>query len=153
MKSIEQIVERAEQHCRRHGSRLTHKRKQVLSGLLRSDKALSAYELIDVCEAESGETMPAMSMYRILEFLRKESLVHKLDLANKYIACSHIACDHDHDASQFLICDRCQKVKEIRVSESTVAGLRTSIEHAGFHLLTPQFEINCVCDDCAEIAG
>jgi Fe2+/Zn2+ uptake regulation proteins len=41
------ILERAEKHCTELGGKLTEKRRQVLSGLLESPKALSAYELTD----------------------------------------------------------------------------------------------------------
>ena len=148
MKNVEQIIDHAEQHCKGHGARLTDKRKQVLAGLLQSEKALSAYELIDVCKAEFGEALPAMSMYRILDFLRDERLVHKLNLTNKYVACAHITCDHDHAVSQFLICSQCQRVEEISVSESVMAELQKSVENAGFHLVSPQFELNCICESC-----
>ena len=153
MKDIQQIVGQAEQHCKMHGSRLTHKRKQVLTGLLQSEKALSAYELIDLCKAQFGETLPAMSVYRILDFLQRERLVHKLNLANKYVACAHIICDHKHVVPQFLICSQCQKVKEISVSKSSIAELEKNVEQAGFHLVTPQLEMNCICESCMENAA
>ena len=153
MNRVEKIIDHAEQHCRTHGSRLTAKRKQVLSGLLKSKKALSAYELIDLCKSEYGETMPATSIYRILDFLQTEHLVHKLRLANKYVACEHITCNHDHDVSQFLICSQCQKVKEISISKATTAELQESVGHAGFHLVSPQLEIDCVCDSCLNHAA
>jgi len=153
MNSVAKIVDHAEQQCRNHGARLTEKRKHVLSGLLQSDKALSAYELIEVCKDQFGETLPPMSMYRILDFLRQERLVHRLNLANKYVACAHITCDHAHTASQFLICVQCQKVEEIQVSESVIDALESTIEQAGFRLATPQFEINCVCDRCVAAAA
>jgi len=149
--NVEQIIDHAEQYCRARGSRLTPKRKQVLSGLIKSDKALSAYEIIDVCKAEFGEEMPAMSVYRILDFLRTEYLVHKLELTNKYVACAHITCEHDHrhSASQFLICGQCQTVKEIMLEDSTMASLSESVQQAGYQLVSPKFEINCLCASCA----
>ena len=45
MNNVDRIIGHAEQHCKAHGARLTAKRKQVLTGLIQSDKALSAYEL------------------------------------------------------------------------------------------------------------
>ena len=153
MDNVAKIVDHAERQCRDHGARLTEKRKHVLSGLLQSDKALSAYELIEVCRNQFGETLPPMSMYRILDFLRRERLVHKLNLANKYVACSHITCDHAHAASQFLICVECQKVEEISVSRAVIGELESTIEKAGFRLATPQVEINCICDDCVASAA
>ncbi len=148
MQNIQTIIKHAERHCREHGVRFTNKRKQVLSGLLASQKALSAYELVDYCKKEFGESIPAMSVYRILDFLQEEQLVHKLNLANKYVACSHIACDHAHEVPQFLICSQCQMVKEISLNKSTMAELRANVDQAGFHMVSPQLEMNCICHQC-----
>ena len=149
MSNVEAIIHHAEQHCKAHGARLTVKRKQVLAGLIKSERALSAYELIDVCKDSYGETLPAMSVYRILEFLEDEHLVHKLNLANKYVACSHIRCDHAHGAPQFLICGNCSKVTEVTISQSAVDELQTSVKNAGYQLMSPQLEMKCLCDDCS----
>jgi len=79
--NTQQIIDRAEQHCNKQGSRLTSKRKPVLAGLLQADKALSAYELLDYCKNQCGANIPAMSAYRILTFLESEQLAHRLKLA------------------------------------------------------------------------
>ena len=149
MNSVESIIQHAEQHCDRRGSRLTQKRKQVLTGLVKTNKALSAYELIDFCKQEYAVSLPAMSVYRILDFLESELLVHKLNLANKYVACMHISCDHAHAVPQFLICKSCSVVKEIKVEESTITDLGNTVKGAGYQLLSPQIELNCLCENCA----
>jgi len=148
-KEVDHIIGAAEQQCKTSGARLTNKRKQVLAGLVQADKALSAYELIDYCKAEYGESLPAMSVYRILDFLHEERLVHKLDLANKYVACSHITCDHAHAVPQFLICSQCQVVKEVNIDQSTIDQLKLNVESAGYHLSGFQLEMNCICEACA----
>lgn len=151
--NTQNIIERAEQRCKTPGPRLTSKRKQVLSGLIQSDKALSAYELVDYYKNECGENIPAMSVYRILTFLESEQLVHRLKLANKFVACAHIACDHAHEVPQFLICGQCQRVKEIAISTSTINQLRQSVEEAGFHLRSPQLEMDSLCEHCMSNAA
>ncbi len=148
MNSVLENIKRAEQNCKEHGVRLTSKRKQVLSGLLQADKALSAYELIDQCKDESGKTMPAMSIYRILDFLAEEHLVHKLDSNNKYVACSHITCCHGHEVTQFLICEKCQRVDEINIKQSMIEQLQSNVKSAGYHLISPQLEMKCLCETC-----
>jgi Fur family zinc uptake transcriptional regulator len=150
MNNIDEIILHAENYCTSHGSRLTLKRKQVLSSLIQSQKALSAYELIDLFEQDFAKKIPAMSVYRILDFLEQEHLVHKLNLANKYVACSHILCDHDHGIPQFLICGSCNEVKEIRINKSTIDELKQNIEQVGFQLVSPQLEMNCICNNCSE---
>lgn len=148
MNKVQAIIEHAERHCKKHGARLTEKRKQVLSGLLQSEKALSAYELVEYCKTAFGESIPAMSVYRILDFLQDKRLVHKLNLVNKYVACAHIIGEHDHEVPQFLICAKCQRVKEISLNKSTLEALQDNVEKAGFHLASPQLEINCLCENC-----
>lgn len=149
MTNIQKIVSHAEQQCRNRGSRLTEKRKQVLSGLIESGKALSAYELIDYCREQYGEAIPAMSVYRILDFLQNEQLVHKLDIANKYVACTHITCDHAHDVPQFLICSSCGQVEEVAIERSLLNKLRKNVEAVKYELLSTQIELNCLCHSCA----
>lgn len=153
MSQFQDIVDHAERQCKQRGTRLTVKRKRVLFSLLKSEKALSAYELIDFCSVEFGEAMPAMSMYRILEFLEGEQLVHKLNTANKYVACSHIVCNHAHEISQFVICGQCQKVKEITIKKAVLHQLKQNVELAGFQLVSPQLEMNCICDECLASAA
>ncbi len=148
MNNIKECLERAESDCGEYGARLTSKRKRILLSLLQSDKAMSAYEIVDYCKKEFGKTMPAMSVYRILDFLQEQLLVHKLNSANKFVACSHITCDHDHEVTQFLICNECLEVKEININQSTIKALQQNIKEAGFHLLSPQLEMHCLCENC-----
>lgn len=148
MNGLNCTLDYVEQLCNSQGVRLTEKRKQVLTILLKSKKSLSAYELTEYYKKEFGKAIPAMSVYRILYFLESKELVHKLNLANKYVACSHINCDHEHQISQFLICEQCQKVSEININKSTLLEFQKNIEKAGFLLVSPQLEINCICDGC-----
>ncbi|MEM7364510.1 MAG: transcriptional repressor [Pseudomonadota bacterium] len=139
----------AQAHCDQRGTRLTEKRKQVLMGLLESDKALSAYELTEFCRDRLGFDLLPMSVYRILEFLEGEHLAHRLNLANKYVACSHITCDHEHEVPQFLICKDCFRVEEVGVKRTLINTLEKAIDEAGFHLASHQIELDCICEDCS----
>lgn len=142
-------IEHAEQQCLSNGAKLTKKRKSVLLGLLKTKRAMTAYELSDFCKQELDEAMPTMSVYRILEFLESQQLVHKLKLANRYVACIHIACDHKHATPQFLICFNCYRVTEVSIKESTIKALRNNVDAAGYTLVSPQIEMNCLCAECA----
>lgn len=150
---LQLALHRAEENCRAHGARLTEKRKHILQLLLQSDTPLSAYELATRYHDTFNDTIPAMSVYRMLDFLVTETLAHKLNSANKYVACAHITCAHQHEVPQFLICDRCQNVKEIGVSSGIIEGLKNSVETAGYVLTKPQIELHCLCRSCARIAG
>lgn len=148
MIDIEGFLDAAEQKCESRGSRLTQKRKRVLSTLAKANKALSAYELIDSYYEECGEKMQAMSVYRILDFLEAEQLVHKLKLANKYIPCSHIDCDHPQEIAQFLICSECSIVTEIPAKNSLSDMLAAETANAEFQLQDTQIELSGLCKNC-----
>jgi len=148
MTNVQTSLKHAQEHFAKNGVRWTEKRARVLAGLVGVDRALSAYELADICKA-SGDPIPPMSIYRILDLLAENGLVHKLNLANKYVACAHISCSHSHQIPQFLICDRCSAVKEISISPSAMAELQQAMMDSGFTLQSPQIEMNCRCDECS----
>jgi len=148
MNAVSKVVEIAEKECKAHGVRITTKRVNVFSVLLLSKKAISAYELVDSYKQVFDEPVPVITVYRVLDFLQRNNLVHKLETANKFVACAHVDCDDKHPASQFLICKQCQAVKELSISQTKFDELKQTIEHAGFYLFSPQIEMNCICESC-----
>ena len=153
LQEFNNIIAKAETICAGSGTRLTDKRKRILEILLRSQSPLSAYEVADSYNKTFTSNMPAMSVYRILDFLEAELLVHKLCSTNKYVACSHIACDHNHHISQFLICGQCQNVKEIATSKTVVSELNMQVDSAGYKLMNSQLELRGLCNRCLETAS
>lgn len=149
-KNTQFILQQAAEKCRQTGSKLTDKRAQILDILVQSESPLSAYDIVDIYNRSADKSMPAMSAYRILDFLQSEELVHKLSSENKFIACSHIACDHAHQVPQFLICRKCHKVKEIAIQRSIIEELKQSIKSTGYHLNNSQLEFDCLCEECTK---
>jgi Fe2+/Zn2+ uptake regulation proteins len=148
MNTTNEIVEIAEQELKAHGVRVTKKRVNVFAILMASAKAVSAYELVDSYKETFNEPVPVVTVYRVLDFLQEKKLVHKLETANKFIVCSHINCDHQHHASNFLICKQCLKVTELSISWDEFKELKQTIEQAGFYINNPQLEMNCICNAC-----
>ena len=116
--------------------------------LLVSATPLSAYEIVDRYKTQFQESLPVMSVYRMLDFLIQEKLVHKLETAGQYMSCAHIACDHQHETPQFLICDRCGSVKEVGIKKRIIEELERSIQSTGFMLAQKQLELHGVCEHC-----
>lgn len=146
--SIDELVSNAQRACSDSGVRLTKKRQNVLLILLRSKTPLSAYDITEHYQQQFKEAIPAMSVYRMLDFLLEEKLAHKLETSNQFLACSHIACDHAHELPQFLICDQCHNVREIGVGSELVRQLKQSVERTGFQLASRQMELHGTCGDC-----
>ncbi|GAK16452.1 LOW QUALITY PROTEIN: zinc uptake regulation protein Zur [Vibrio sp. JCM 19053] len=149
LKTVDDVMKQVEKICLLRGKQLTTKRKLILTSLLYAEKPLSAYELVDYCNHNFSQNIQAMSVYRILDFLEAEHFVHKLNTSSKYVVCSQIACDQEHGVPQFLICSQCGKVSEIAVEANVISSVCAKAIQEGFTVLSPQFEISCVCDECA----
>ena len=150
MNTLAEMVEVAKKECKAHGVTVTRKRVNLYSLLLLSDKAVSAYELVDSYFEMFHQPVPVITVYRVLDFLQNNNLVHKLETENKFIACTHTHCGNSDSSSQFLICKQCLKVKEFSMSESAIKELKETVDQAGFRLNNSQLEMDCICKDCYE---
>jgi Fur family zinc uptake transcriptional regulator len=137
-------IAHAEAICAAHKERLTPIRRRVLEALLASHAPLGAYELIDRL-AERGSRPAPITIYRALDFLREQGLVHRIESRNAFIACVH---NHDSgDPVVFLICEQCGAVGE--AASATVADtIRNASRAAGFTPKTPVIEISGICAHC-----
>ena len=151
---LDSLLRAAEVSCAENGARLTQRRRQVLSALMQSSSPLSAYEVLDLCNRSTASAMPAMSVYRILDFLEQQLLVHRLSTSNKYVSCAHIACDHKHfQATHFLLCEGCSSVEEVDATEEASEALEQMAKTVGFKLTTQQFELSGICTTCQNSAS
>lgn len=148
MNDLNKMLEAAEKECKAHEVPITSKRVNVYSLLLLAKKAVSAYELVDSYQRMFHKPVPVITVYRVLEFLQSNNLVHKLETANKFVVCAHGDCSRKHPTSQFLICKLCLKVKELSMSKAKVEELKKTVEQAGFQLKSSQLEMNCICNVC-----
>ena len=136
-------IAHAEVQCAARAQRLTPLRRHVLETLLASHKPLGAYEIIEQW-AEKPRPAP-MTVYRALDFLRENGLVHRIESRNAFVACVH---DHaNEDPVVFLICERCGAVGEAP-GGSVAKALKASARAAGFSPKSPLIEIAGICSHC-----
>jgi Fur family zinc uptake transcriptional regulator len=136
----------AEERCGERGQRLTPMRRDVLAALLVSHRPLGAYEIMDRLAPQGPRPAP-ITVYRALEFLRENGLVHRIESRNAFVACVHT-----HAAGElvvFLICERCGTVGEAPSAE-VASKLRSAARAAGFTPKSPVIEISGVCSHCAD---
>ena len=146
---IQASLKLAAKVCKQHDVLLTKKRRQVLTLLLITDKALSAYELMGAFKTHFNEVLLPMTAYRTLEFLGRMQLAHRLNIANKYVACAHIGCKSSHELPYFLICQKCLRVDELNNNTSNnLSDLTDKAEQTGYQLSSPQIELNGTCNTC-----
>lgn len=146
---VQERLQLAEQVCKETNVRLTEKRRQVLTLLMITDKAISAYDLIELFKIHFSEVLLPMTAYRALEFLEESQLAHRLNTANKYVACSHIGCTSSHKLPHFLICEQCLRVDELNSqNDHNLGDLTDKAEQTGYQLSSPQIELNGICNKC-----
>jgi len=125
------VVERlnaAKEQCRLNGSRFTALRQQIYQLILEANKPVGAYDLITQLQSmrtldadshnqtqeqsdnkKTSKNVAPPTVYRSLEFLLSEGLIHQLTSINAYVPCCHPRAQH---TAAFLICDQCQRVQE-----------------------------------------
>ena len=101
----------AEAACRSRGARLTPIRRDVLGVLYSTHRPLGAYDIADVLAGQGRRKLAPITIYRALEFLMAEGLVHRLASRNAFVACPHQHAPQDLVA--FLICEGCGGVDEM----------------------------------------
>jgi Fur family zinc uptake transcriptional regulator len=138
----------AEARCRERGQRLTPMRRDVLATLLASHQPLGAYEIIERVAPDRPQPAP-ITVYRALDFLRENGLVHRIESRNAFVACVHAHAAGD--LVVFLICERCGAVGEAS-SPEVARTLRSAAQAAGFAPRSPVIEIGGVCTHCGERA-
>lgn len=145
---VQASLDGAERACHDQGLRLTEKRKRLLTSLIKASGPISAYDLADAYRKDHGEDLPVMTVYRMLDVFIDAGVVHRLRSTNRFMACRHMACDHAHAATQFLICDSCGVVREMDFADAEIRKLNKKALSSGFHLYQEQLELHGLCDSC-----
>lgn len=140
-------LEEAEALCRQRGARLTPIRREVLETLLRTHRPLGAYDLVEAMRGEDRRTLAPITIYRALDFLMEQGLVHRLASRNAFVACPHGHAPEDLVA--FLICEGCGGVDELS-SDSLSRSLAGIVEAQGFAPRVQVLEITGRCGHCRE---
>jgi len=137
-------IHHAEKVCEGRAQKFTRMRRQVLQALLSSHRPLGAYEVID----ELAKSMPRpapITVYRALNFLMENGLVHRIESRNAFLACAHA-----HDAAAmvaFLICERCGSAGEIPAAP-VAQSLNETVRTHGFAPKLSVVEITGTCAHC-----
>lgn len=141
--AIRAQLESAAAACATRGAQLTELRRQVLSLILEAEGPLTAYQLLDRLRHSRKGAVPP-TVYRALDFLMAQQLIHKLERLNAFIPCAESG--HPHPV-QFLICRQCGTVAEIEDHAASEA-LEHAAERQGFHPRNTVVEIEGTCAQC-----
>jgi Fur family transcriptional regulator, zinc uptake regulator len=140
-------LDSAAEACLRQGARLTALRRRVLALILEAEAPLTAYQLLDRLKATHKAAAPP-TIYRALDFLLEQRLIHKVERLNAFIPC--VETGHRHPV-QFLICRACGRVAEIE-DRSAAKALDHAAQREGFHPQSALVEIEGTCAQCFHAA-
>lgn len=142
---IEQALEQAEHLCQVRKVRLTGQRRQVLALIWQSHKPLGAYEILAQLSQGRDPVAPP-TVYRALDFLIEQGLVHRLASCNSYMGCPAPEAQHP---GQLLICRHCGRATELLDSRIEHC-LQQAATEAGFKIEQQTLELLGLCQDCQE---
>ncbi len=135
--TAETAIARAEEHCARRGARLTPLRRWVLERLWNDrERPKGAYQLLEDLKKEKGNAAPP-TVYRALDFLLEQGLVHKLESLNAFIACNRPATPH---VTRFLLCRDCGIAEEI-YEDLLDEALKHAAGRVGFEIQEGTIEV------------
>ena len=142
---LDEILAAAERLCRQRRARLTKRRRRVLEIVAGSHAAIGAYDIIDRLAADGGRPAP-ITVYRALDFLMSQGLVHRLASLNAYVSCPQAGAKH---GAQFLICHDCGAIGEL-ADPGVEARIAEAAAHVGFEVAMPLVEIAGTCAECRQ---
>ena len=143
-------IDRARRVCAARGTRLTPQRELVLRLVWESHRPVKAYDLLERLEGAATKTKPKPpTVYRALDFLKANGLVHRLDSINAYTGCGH---PNSHGDCYFMICRQCGTA-----SECCAPAIRSALDaesgRQGFAAESATLEITGICADCGRDGG
>jgi Fur family transcriptional regulator, zinc uptake regulator len=152
---IDSALAEAEAACQRRGAQLTELRRQVLRLVLEAGQPVGAYALLDrLRDSRPGAAPP--TVYRALDFLLEQGLIHKVERLNAFIGCNGPVAEghgqgHGHDhPHQFLICSRCGTTAEV-CDQAVAQAVADAARAAGFAPLRTTVEIEGLCSACVAL--
>ena len=122
--------------------KLTKNQKLVLKVLTQASQPLGAYTILE--ELRSYGFKAPLTVYRALEKLAGEGLVHKLESLNSWTICCG---EHHANPPVFEICNDCGNVTE-HFDKELLKNLNSMSERSGFIPDRSIIEIHGRCDDC-----
>ena len=133
------------------GYRQTKPRELVLQILEQSEISLSPYEIVDLIRL-SGKKGDVVSVYRIMQTLEENGIVHRVLSSGKFRKC-HLSPDmeaHNHNHCHHnLVCRNCGNIEEINCQGMNLIE-QVVASQANFQIQSHALEFYGTCGNCYE---
>ena len=140
---VEDALLKADLICKDKGVRFTEIRKTILEMIWESHKPVKAYDLLDKLQ-KTILSARATTVYRALDFLLENGLIHKLNSLNAYVGCTHPI---KHRDCYFLICSNCGDIEEC-CDDNLADTIKNTTDKNSFKPRKTSLEIEGTCNNC-----
>ena len=141
---IQDALTDARELCASRGVRLTDLRLQVLELIWQSHKPLGAYSLMEMLAKASTRRVAPPTVYRALDFLLEQKLIHRINALNAFIGCPSPRQSHH---SYFFICRQCENAIELDNPDLALA-ITNSAKATNFTVQNQFLEVMGLCGRC-----
>ena len=139
-------IHRVEEICKSNKLGLTEIRKQVFEIIVKKNKPIKAYEILDKISNINNKLSHPPTVYRAIDFLIENGFVHKLNSINSFVGCFHPKA---HKECYFLICKKCNIYQEC-CDDSLKDRISKTAVHNNFVISNTTLEIEGHCLDCSQ---
>ncbi|MFM2043389.1 MAG: hypothetical protein RLY86_1965 [Pseudomonadota bacterium] len=136
---------RARALCESRGARLTPLRERVLELVWSGHRPRGAYAILDDLAGDDGKRPAPLTVYRALDFLVEQGLVHRIESLNAYVGCPDPGSAH---SGQFLVCSRCGNAAELD-DPAIATAIAQAAATRGFQAQRQTVEVAGLCPACS----
>jgi Fur family zinc uptake transcriptional regulator len=144
---VDSALDRAAQLCAARGTRLTELRRDVLRLVWQGHEPVGAYPILEALRRSHAGAAPP-TVYRALDFLSENGLIHRIESLNAYVGCSRPENPH---LSQFLICGKCGAAAELD-DPAIAQAVARGADALGFAVEQQTIELRGLCPACQRMA-
>ena len=139
-------IHRVEEICKSNKLGFTEIRRQVFEIIVKNNKPIKAYEILDKISNINNKPSHPPTVYRAIDFLIENGFVHKLNSINSFVGCFH---PNAHKECYFLICKECNLYQEC-CDDSLKRQISKTAIHNNFVISNTTLEIEGHCLDCSQ---
>lgn len=140
---VAEALATADRICSERGVRLTALRRQVLELVWHSHRPVGAYDLLNEL-ARGGRRAAPPTVYRALQFLLDQGLVHRIESRNAFIGCAH---PEDRHVVEIMLCSHCGRAAELP-DDKISSAVRSAAKKLGFEVQRQTIEVTGLCAAC-----
>lgn len=140
---VKDALARAEDVCASQGARLTAQRARVLELVWSSHKPRGAYAILEDL-SKDGKRVAPLTVYRALDFLLEQGLIHRIESQNAFVGCPTPGTAH---SGQFLVCEKCGDATEL-VDPRIAQAINETALAQGFTVTRQTVEVTGICPAC-----